>query len=106
MGIYEVVMLVCFGAAWPLSIYRSWVTGSNGGKSLFFLIVILVGYLAGILHKLFENYDRVIFLYVLNCVLVSIDISIFLFNQYRPGIFRASLQPTAVEAFDNTDRIR
>ncbi len=85
MGIYEIIMLVCFGAAWPLSIYRSWVTGSTRGKSLFFLIVILIGYLAGIGHKLLENYDRVIFLYILNCIMVSIDIAVFLLNRHRPG---------------------
>jgi hypothetical protein len=81
MSIYEIVMLVCFGAAWPLSIHKSWVTRSNRGKSLFFLIILFIGYAAGILHKFFYHYDAVAFLYILNFTMVGIDISLFLRNR-------------------------
>lgn len=73
MSIYEIVMLLCFGAAWPFSIYRSWRSGSTQGKSLIFLIVLQIGYVAGILNKLFYHYDQVIWLYALNFSMVSID---------------------------------
>jgi hypothetical protein len=74
-------MLVCFGAAWPVSIYKSLKTRAVAGKSLFFLIIVLVGYAAGILHKLIFHYDLVIFLYALNAVMVSLDIVLYLRNR-------------------------
>ena len=63
MSVFEIAMLVCFGAAWPVSIYKSLKTRAVAGKSLFFLVIVLVGYVAGILHKLIFHYDLVIFLY-------------------------------------------
>jgi hypothetical protein len=40
-------MLMCFGAAWPLAIVKSWKSRTAKGKSLSFLISILTGYVAG-----------------------------------------------------------
>ncbi len=81
MSIFEIIMLVCFGAAWPFSIYKSYRSKKNSGKSVFFLFVILTGYLAGILNKLFYNYDGVIYLYGLNLLMVFIDIMIYFRNR-------------------------
>jgi hypothetical protein len=82
MSIFEAGMLICFGAAWPLSIHKSFKSKNNSGKSLFFLFVILTGYLSGIINKLFYNYDHIIFLYVLNFVMVFVDILLFYRNKY------------------------
>ncbi len=81
MSIFEVIMLVCFGAAWPFFIYKSYKSRSNTGKSIFFLLVVLMGYLSGILHKLIYNFDSVIYLYILNFCLVSIDIILYFRNK-------------------------
>jgi hypothetical protein len=81
VSVFEITMLVCFGAAWPVSIYKSLKTRAVAGKSLFFLIIVLVGYAAGILHKLIFHYDLVIFLYLLNAVMVSLDIALYLRNR-------------------------
>ncbi|HVO40133.1 MAG TPA: hypothetical protein VMV03_13975 [Spirochaetia bacterium] len=81
MSGFEITMLVCFGAAWPVSIYKSWKTRQVAGKSLPFLIIILVGYAAGILHKIFFHFDAVIYLYALNAVMVSIDAGLYLRNR-------------------------
>lgn len=80
MSVFEIVMLICFGAAWPLSIYKSYTSRSTKGKSVFFLIVILIGYSAGILHKIFYHYDVVVYLYLLNFMMVFIDILIYFRN--------------------------
>lgn len=80
MSIFEVLMLICFGAAWPFSIYKSYVSRSVQGKSAFFLIIVLLGYVAGILHKLFYRYDMVIYLYILNLFMVSADFVLYLRN--------------------------
>ena len=74
MSIFEVIMLICFGSAWPTSIYKSFVSRTARGKSLAFLIIVFVGYGAGILHKVFYNLDWVIMLYALNGLMVFIDI--------------------------------
>ena len=62
MSIYEILMLVCFGAAWPFSIYKSYKTKSSQGKSASFLVIILIGYAAGILNKFYNNFDNVVYL--------------------------------------------
>ena len=74
-------MLLCFGFAWPFSIYRTWKTKTSAGKSMFFLCIILLGYISGICFKIFGRLDEVIFLYILNSTLVTIDIILTL--KYR-----------------------
>lgn len=80
MSWLELVMLICFGAAWPLSIYKSYKTKSTKGKSLTFLIVILVGYLAGIANKIINSFNWVIYAYILNAVMVAADIFLYFKN--------------------------
>jgi hypothetical protein len=84
MSVFEAIMLLCFGAAWPFSIYRSYKSKSIKGKSLFFLIIVLTGYISGIMHKLLYNYDQVIYLYLLNAFMVSTDIGLYLRNRRLP----------------------
>ncbi|MDT8391061.1 MAG: hypothetical protein RRC34_11190 [Lentisphaeria bacterium] len=79
--IFEVIMLICFGAAWPLSILKSYRSRQTGGKSVIFLYVVLIGYLAGIVHKLINDLDWVICLYVLNALMVRIDIVLYQRNR-------------------------
>lgn len=81
MSVFEIIMLVCFGAAWPVSILKSWKTREVAGKSLPFLVIVLLGYFAGILHKLLFHFDLVIYLYVLNATMVTIDIVLYLRNR-------------------------
>ena len=82
MSPFEIVMLVCFGSAWPFSIHKSWTTRRVGSQSLVFLFALFVGYLAGILHKLFFLFDGVIVLYALNGTMVAIDIVLYFRNRY------------------------
>jgi hypothetical protein len=80
MSIFEMMMLVCFGSAWPFSIYKSYTSGQNGGKSIFFLFVVFTGYCAGIVHKLKHGSDPVIFFYITNATMVAIDIVLYFRN--------------------------
>lgn len=77
MSLFEALMLICFGAAWPFSIYKSWRADSNEGKSLVFLAVIFTGYAAGLTHKLLYNWDLVAFLYVTNGLMVLTDMGLY-----------------------------
>lgn len=81
MSIFEVIMLICFGSAWPASIHKSLTSRTARGKSLTFLIIVLVGYGAGILHKVFYSLDWVVTLYALNGLMVMIDVVLTLRNR-------------------------
>ncbi len=81
MSIFEAVMLVCFGAAWPVNIVKSWRTRSAIGKSWGFLAIIIVGYLSGITHKFLYSRDFVLLLYLVNLLMVSLDLLIYVRNR-------------------------
>ncbi|RLD10793.1 MAG: hypothetical protein DRI44_05170 [Chlamydiae bacterium] len=81
MSIYEAIMLICFGLSWPISITKSLRTKIVTGKSPLFMIILMVGYSSGLIHKLLYSYDWITSLYALNLVLVSIDLS--LYYKYR-----------------------
>ena len=74
MSIFEAVMLFCFGASWPLAIYKTYKSKNPVGKSLPFLYLVFIGYASGICHKYFVAYNWVIYLYIVNLLLVATDI--------------------------------
>ena len=81
----EIVMLLCFGASWPMNVIKSWKARTTKGKSLAFVCLILLGYVAGITAKLINpaymaDFGRkwyVLFFYVLNFVMVSVDFCLY-----------------------------
>jgi len=75
------IMLLCFGSAWPFSIYRSWNSRSNKGKSFFFLSIIFVGYISGFIHKILYSFDAVAYLYALNGIMVFVDMLLYARNR-------------------------
>jgi len=81
LSIFEAAMLFCFGFAWPFSLYRSYKSRTNIGKSLPFLYVVLLGYISGILHKIIYNFDLIIVLYILNGFMVLTDIMLYFRNE-------------------------
>ena len=88
MSIFEIIMLLCFGAAWPVSISKSIKTKRTGGKSLVFLIIVIVGYMAGIINKILYKPDFVVWLYALNATMVAIDAGLWIRNRklkFPPG---------------------
>ncbi|TYT73430.1 hypothetical protein [Desulfobotulus mexicanus] len=82
LSIFEIMMLICFGLAWPVSIWKSWHSRTNGGKSPVFLVIVCLGYVAGILHKLVYYYDAVIWLYFFNGTLVFCDLMLYVRNSF------------------------
>ena len=81
MSIFEIIMLLCFGAAWPVSIYKSYTSRTTAGKSVVFLFIVLLGYMAGIIHKILYKPDIVTSLYIVNGFMVLIDITIYYRNK-------------------------
>ena len=47
----EMLMILCFGLSWPISIRKSWISRTAKGKSLFFEFFIWIGYIFGIARK-------------------------------------------------------
>lgn len=86
LSIFEIIMLVCFGVAWPVSIYKSLTSKTTKGKSVIFLIIIFFGYISGIIHKILYDLNIVIIFYIINCLMVAIDIIIFVINFYYEKI--------------------
>ena len=88
--IFEIIMVVSFGASWPLNVMKSFKARTTKGKSLAFLLLIFFGYIAGITSKLInESYMAsfatkwyVLFFYVLNFIMVGADLVIYIRN-YR-----------------------
>ena len=81
MSPFEFVMLVCFGASWPFSIAKSLRTHVVAGKSPIFMILVIVGYASGLVHKYLHSWDWVAALYAANLAMVAFDL--FLYFRYR-----------------------
>ena len=95
--ILEVVMLVLFGISWPFNLIKSIKTKSTKGKSLLFLVLIDLGYVAGITSKFFSetfvwSTDWWVFMiYIINFMFVTTDLIMYFINSGREK--RAQLTP-------------
>ena len=80
--LFEIFMIVLFGFSWPANVIKSYKARTTKGKSLMFLICIFTGYLFGIAAKLIADSFKwyVLFFYVLNCIMVGIDIILYARN--------------------------
>ena len=86
--ILEIVMVVSFGASWPLNVMKSYKARTAKGKSLSFLCLIFFGYIAGIISKFtnaaymadFASKWYVLFFYVLNMCMVGVDLMLYARN--------------------------
>lgn len=85
MSIFEAIMLICFGASWPAAVYKTYKTKNVEGKSLLFLSLILIGYIAGMTHKVLNSFDFVFWLYVANFALVMCDFILY-FKYKQPAL--------------------
>ncbi|MEG1820321.1 MAG: hypothetical protein RR911_07905 [Oscillospiraceae bacterium] len=79
--LFEAIMVISFGVSWPISIAKSYTSRTAKGKSVAFLFLILFGYVCGIISKILaDNITYVFIFYVLNLVLVSIDLILYFRN--------------------------
>ncbi len=85
----EIIMIVSFGASWPMNVIKSYKARTTKGKSLAFLFLIFFGYIAGIASKLvnpaymaaFADKWYVLFFYVLNFIMVGADLILYARNK-------------------------
>ena len=79
---FETLMLICFGLSWPMSVVKSYRSRTAQGKSIFFQIAIIIGYVCGIMSKLTAgNINYVLALYLLNPLMVSVDLTLYFRNR-------------------------
>ena len=84
----EIIMIVSFGASWPMNVINSYKAITTKGKSLAFLFLIFFGYIAGIASKLVNDAYMaqigskwyVLFFYVLNFIMVGADLIMYARN--------------------------
>ena len=87
--ILEATMLILFGISWPFNLMKSIKSKSTKGKSLLFLVLIDLGYIAGITSKFFSttfmwNTDWWVFaIYVINFLFVTADLVMYFVNKNR-----------------------
>ena len=87
--VFEMIMLICFGLSWPISIRKSIVSRTAKGKSLFFEVFLLIGYACGIIRKIIQVsggssgflFYLSFFFYILNFVEISIDVALYFRNK-------------------------
>ena len=85
----EATMLILFGISWPFNLMKSIKSKSTKGKSLLFLVLIDLGYIAGITSKFFSttfawNTDWWVFaIYVINFLFVTADLIMYFVNKNR-----------------------
>lgn len=106
MSIFEAGMLICFGFAWPINIYKSLKSRSTGGKSMFFSIVVDIGYIFGIIHKLLYSPDIVLYLYILNLLMVTFDLCLYFRNRKweKAQAMKAAAANEPAAASESADR--
>ena len=89
-NIFEIIMVICFGASWPFNIIRSYKARTAKGTSLLFMMLIGIGYVAGIMCKVLTIIEKgglnwlgyVAFaFYILNLLMVSTGIAIYFRNK-------------------------
>ena len=83
-SILETIMLLCFGCSWPLSLRRNIKAKTAKSMSLGFIILIISGYVAGIIAK-FIKMDvtpwYVFVVYFFNLIVVSANLVVYFINR-------------------------
>jgi len=81
-SIFETIMVLCFGLSWPMSIIRSYRARTAKGKSIFFMVFIVIGYIAGIAAKtMTHSFNLAYWFYYINVIMVSTDICLYFRNK-------------------------
>ena len=79
---FEMCFLLCFAAAWPSNIVKSWRSRTARGRSMVFPLIVEAGYIFGIISKFTaESLTYVVFFYFLNFTMVAIDLALTLRNR-------------------------
>ncbi len=77
----ESTMLICFGLSWPMNLAKNIKAKSARNMSLQFILLIIIGYIAGISAKIYNHrFNYVLVVYLLNLIVVSANVVVFFIN--------------------------
>lgn len=80
--ILETVMLVCFGFSWPMNLIKNIKAKTARSMSLKFIILIILGYMAGIAAKIISGQiNYVLAVYIINLLIVSCNLIVYFINR-------------------------
>lgn len=80
-SLFEALMLVCFGFSWPLNVIKAYKARTAKGSSLPFIVLIIVGYLAGITAKIMNHQlNYVLAVYFINLAIVASNLVVYFRN--------------------------
>ena len=80
-SVLESIMLICFGLSWPLNVIKAYRARTARGTSLTFIVLIIIGYVAGITAKLITGQTNyVLAVYLLNLAIVSVNVLVYFRN--------------------------
>lgn len=88
--LFEIAMIVCFGLSWPVNLVKNYKIRSAKGMSLPFLLLIFIGYIAGITSKFvneaymanFATKWYVLIFYFINLIMLALNILVYFRNRY------------------------
>ena len=79
--VLEAAMLICFGLSWPINAYKNFKAGTAAGTSWQFILLITVGYLAGIAAKFASGMiNWVLAVYFINLVCLAVNWAVYFRN--------------------------
>ena len=80
--ILEAGMLICFGLSWPFNIAKSLRSRTAKGKSVAFEVLIITGYLCGLVGKfILSDLSYVVLFYIADILMVATDLVLTLRNR-------------------------
>lgn len=82
--ILETVMLICFGFSWPMNLIKAYRSRTAKSTSLIFILLIITGYVAGIIAKFIKIKTTAWYLiavYCFNLVVVSLNLVVYFRNK-------------------------
>ncbi len=78
----ETIMLICFGASWPINLFKAVRARTAKSTSVFFLCLIIIGYIAGISAKIIsDQINYVLAIYWIDLALVSANLVVYFRNR-------------------------
>ena len=78
----EIIMLICFGLSWPISLVKNIKAKTAKNMSFEFTLLIIIGYIAGIVAKILsKQLNFVLIMYVLNFIIVFCNLVVYFINR-------------------------
>lgn len=82
------IMLICFGASWPMAIVKTIRVKNPKGKSFIFMTLVLIGYICGLMGHVSASgknclSDWVFWLYIVDFAMVATDLTLSLYYANR-----------------------